>query len=275
MTRIRERLGGPELMRMQASEFDAVADDFDRFRTWPDGVAEAIRMAMWQALGGAPGRRVLDLGAGTGRVGAAFIAAGDAYIGVDPSGRMLAPFIERVASRGGSIPALVRADGRALPFPSAAFDAVLLVQVLSGAPDWRGILSEARRVLRPGGGLVLGKVIGPPGGVDERMREHLALILAELGVETHRRGAGREDALAWLAAVAHRVSSVVAARWEAERSPREFLARHGTGARFAALPRPLKEEALGRLAEWAVAAFGALDTPLLEQHAFSMDIGFF
>jgi SAM-dependent methyltransferase len=262
-------------MLMRASEFDAVADDFDRFRAWPDGVAESIRTAMWQALGGVAGRCVLDLGAGTGRVGGAFITAGDAYIGVDASARMLARFSEKVASRGGPIPALVQADGRALPLPSAAFDAVLLVQVLSGAPGWRGILSEARRVLRRGGGLVLGKAIGPPGGVDARMRDRLALILADLGVERHRRGTGRDDALAWLAAAAHRVSSVVAARWESTRSPRDFLARHGTGARFASLPQPLKEEALGRLAEWAVAAFGALDTPLLEQHAFSMDIGFF
>ena len=40
------------------------------------------------------------------------------------------------------------------------------------------------------------------------------------------------------------MTEVVAARWEAPRSPRDFLARHATGARFAALPQPIKDEAL-------------------------------
>src|SRR5579883_589337 len=178
------------------SHFDAVADDFDRFRALPAGVPAAIRDAMWEALGLARGGRVLDLGAGTGRVGAAFVAAGDAYIAVDPSAGMLARFAEKAATQGGSAPspALVQADGRALPFPGSAFDAVLLVQVLSGAPGWRSLLTEARRVLRPDGGLVLGKAIGPPEGVDARMRAQVSVILAELGADARPRGAQREEA---------------------------------------------------------------------------------
>ncbi len=257
---------------MRFPDFDAVADDFDRFRALPDWVAGAIRRAVWDTLGGGPRRRVLDLGAGTGRIGDAFITQGDAYIGVDASARMLARFAAKVAARGGAFPALAQADGQALPFPSATFDAVLMVQVIAGTPGWRGILSEARRVLRPGGGLVLGKAIGPPLGLDGRMREQLTRILAEAGVETHRRDARREDALAWLVPPARRVSAIVAARWETTRSPRDFLTRHATAARFAALPQPIKDEALRKLAEWAVTTFGALDTPLLEEHAFSLDV---
>jgi ubiquinone/menaquinone biosynthesis C-methylase UbiE len=257
---------------MRISDFDAVAEEFDRFRALPDGVAEAIRRAMWDTLGGAVSRRVLDLGAGTGRIGEAFIAAGDAYIGVDASAGMLARFADKVATRGGALPALAQADGQALPFPSGTFDAVLMVQVISGTPGWRDILSEARRVLRAGGGLVLGKAVGPPHGLDGRMREQLSRILAEAGVPMHRRGAVREDVLAWLAPVASRVTTIVAARWETTRSPREFLARHATGARFAALPQPIKDEALRRLAEWAAATFGELETSLPEEHAFSLDV---
>jgi ubiquinone/menaquinone biosynthesis C-methylase UbiE len=229
---------------------------------------------MWEALGLARGGRVLDLGAGTGRVGAAFVAAGDAYIAVDPSAGMLARFAAKAASRAGSAPslALVQADGRALPFPGSAFDAVLLVQVLSGAPRWRSLLTEARRVLRPEGGLVLGKAVGPPEGVDARMRAQLSVILAELGADTRPRGAQREEARAWLAPVAGRMTEVTAARWQAARTPGEFLTRHATGARFAALPRPIQDEALRRLADWAVTAFGALDAPLIEPHAFVLDV---
>jgi hypothetical protein len=119
---------------------------------------------------------------------------------------------------------------------------------------------------------VLGKAVGPPLGLDGQMRERLAAFLFEAGVEMHRRGAVREDALAWLAPAARHVSAIVAARWETTRSPRDFLARHATGARFAALPQSIREEVLGRLAEWSIATFGALDTPFFEQSEFVLDV---
>lgn len=257
---------------MRRSDFDAVAGDFDRFRALPAGVPAAIRRAMWEAIGVASTGCVLDLGAGTGRIGAAFIAAGDAYVAVDASSGMLARFAEKLSGCGSQLPALVKADGQALPFPAAAFDAVLMVQVISGAPGWRGMLTEARRVLRPDGGLVLGKAVSPPLGLDGRMRAQLARFLADAGVEMHRRGAGREDAMAWLAPAARRVTTAIAARWGTTRSPRDFLARHATGARFAGLPRAIQGEVLDRLAEWAIATFGSLDVCLPEEHAFVLDI---
>jgi ubiquinone/menaquinone biosynthesis C-methylase UbiE len=260
---------------MLKSEFDDVAQDFDRFRALPAGVPAAVRRAMWDATGGATTGRVLDLGAGTGRIGEAFVAAGDSYVGIDVSARMLARFAEKMSGGGGRLPALAQAGGQALPFPSDTFDAVLMVQVIGGTPGWREVLSEARRVLRPGGSLVLGKAVGPPLGLDGRMRAQLALILSEAGVEMQRRGARPEEALAWLTPAARRWSAVVAARWETTRSPRDFLARHATGARFAALPQPIKDQALARLADWAVATFGTLDAPLAEQHAFVLDICLF
>jgi hypothetical protein len=122
---------------------------------------------------------------------------------------------------------------------------------------------------------VLGKAIGPPSGLDEQMREQLTRILAEAGVEMQRSGARREEALAWLTPAARRSCSVVAARWEATRSPRDFLVRHATGARFAALPPPIKDGALRRLSEWAVDTFGAIDTPFPEPHFFVLDICIF
>src|SRR5690348_9771383 len=126
---------------MSASDFDAVAQDFDRFRPLPAGVPAAIRRAIWDSLGIAGTGRVLDLGAGTGRIGEAFVAAGDEYVGIDASSRMLARFAEKTSGPRSPRPALAQADGEALPFPEATFDAVLIVQVLSGSPGWRGILT--------------------------------------------------------------------------------------------------------------------------------------
>jgi SAM-dependent methyltransferase len=140
----------------------------------PAGVPAAIRRAMWDALGLATAGRVLDLGAGTGRIGAAFVDAGDAYIGVDASAGMLARFAEKMSGRGGAVPALALADGQALPFPAACFDAVLMVQVIGGTTGWRGILSEVRRVLRPGGPRSQGEDFRParPKSLEQRTLPH-------------------------------------------------------------------------------------------------------
>jgi hypothetical protein len=68
---------------------------------------------------------------------------------------------------------------------------------------------------------------------------------------------------------------VIATQWNITQSPRDFLDRHATGARFAALPQPIREEALARLADWAIATFGALDATVTELHAFLLDVAVF
>jgi len=200
------------------------------------------------------------------------VAAGDAYIAIDASAGMLAQFAAKVSAHDGPRPLLVQGDGQSLPFPAAAFDAVLIVQVVSGLPGWRRLLSEALRVLRPGGGLVLGQRIAPADGLDARMRSQLSLILAELGIDARRPGGGRDDTRQWVAAAAERMVEVVAARWDATRSPRDFLDRHATGARFTALPQPVRDEAMRRLTAWSIATFGSLDAEFIESHTFVLDV---
>jgi len=257
---------------MGSSSFDPIAGEFDRLRALPAGVPAAIRNAIWGALGSDSGARLLDVGAGTGRIGEAFLSSSDRYIAVDTSAKMLAQFAHKAAKSRAPAPALVQADGRSLPFPDGSFDTVLLIQVVSGSAGWRQLLTEARRVLCPGGAVVLGRTNGPLDGIDQRMRSQLAQILATLGVDASRPGAGREDADRWLSPSASRTAQVIAARWVAERSPREFLTRHATGARFIALPASIRDEALRQLADWAVCTFGTLDFPFVEPHAFVLDV---
>jgi SAM-dependent methyltransferase len=258
---------------MSHSDFDATADEFDRFRAFPAEVSTAIRNALRAAVGDSPGALFLDLGAGTGRIGEAFVAAGDAYIAIDPSAAMLARFAAKSRRRAGLGPLLVQADGQSLPFLAGTFDAVLIAHVLGGARAWQKLLCEARRVLRPGGRLAVGQRIGPQDGVDAQMRQQLSMILTDLGVDATRPGARRDDVRGWMQSNGGRIEEIVAARWAAMPSPRAFLARHATGARFAALMRSTREEALRRLEEWALTAFGSLNTPRVEPHAFVLDIG--
>lgn len=247
----------------RSSAFDAAAPRFDRYRALPVGVPEAIRAAVLAGVK-IPSPRLLDLGAGTGRIGRAFVAAGDDYVGVDLSLGMLREFARHAAPAP-----LAQADGGRLPFADAAFDAVLMVQVFGGMRGWRRVLAEARRVLRPPGALVLGRTMAPSGGLDDRMKERLAQILVDLGVEAQTHNA-REDAQGWLARAAQPGPRVVAASWEAPRTARGFLDRHRDGARFSALPKALKDRSLRRLADWAAATFGSLDATCVEQRAFEL-----
>jgi SAM-dependent methyltransferase len=95
------------------------------------------------------GSRLLDVGCGTGHHLARYRRLGFAVVGVDGSAEMLA--LARVANPG--VP-LQRADLQKLPFPDAAFDVVLSIEVLRYLPDPAPALREMARVLRPGGVLV-------------------------------------------------------------------------------------------------------------------------
>jgi ubiquinone/menaquinone biosynthesis C-methylase UbiE len=250
------------------SRYDAIAPTFERHRALPEGVAQAIRAAALAAID-VPHPRLLDLGAGTGRIGWPFAAAGDDYVGVDLSFGMLRAFRERIDGDGAA-PRLVQSDGQLLPFGDAAFTGVLLIQVFGGLRGWRRLLAEARRVLTPRGTLVLGRIVTPDNGVDARMRHELAAILTTMNAAPGTNA--RDEVQRWLEAAAEHATRVVAARWDAERTPRSFLERHRTGARFSALPEPLKAEALDKLAAWAAASFGSLDAVTREPQEFELRV---
>lgn len=250
--------------------FDPVAHDFDAFRALPDGIPVAIRKAVLSALAHAPSPWLLDLGAGTGRVGEAFVAAGDCYVGIDNSLAMLMRFATKL-KRPGSIPCLVQADGRALPFDRATFDGVLLVHVVSNVSGWRRLIDEARRVLRDDGALLIGQIVRPPDGLDARMNASLDLIANELGMAPRRSKTQKHDARRELLESARSRTETVVATWDATRTARTFLARKPTGGRFSALDPEVRDEALRRLADWAVATLGSLDAPSIERFAFTLD----
>jgi SAM-dependent methyltransferase len=247
----------------RVSAYDTIAPRFERDRALPDGVAQAVRAA---ALGAVAAARpcLLDLGAGTGRLGWPFVAAGDDYIGVDLSFGMLQAFAQRSEHRA----LLVQADGQRLPFGSAAFDAVLLIQVFGGLVDWQSFVAEVRRVLRRSGAVLIGRTVAPDDGIDARMKRQLDDIIG-----SQRRGANRRaDVQQFLAASAASTERRIVGSWTAARTPAQFIARHSGGARFSALPQSLKDDAMARLGAWAEATFGSVDAASSESHAFELQI---
>jgi ubiquinone/menaquinone biosynthesis C-methylase UbiE len=246
------------------SVYDSLAPSFDRDRAVPSGVAETIRAAVLAVSADRP--RLLDLGAGTGRIGWPFVAAGDDYVGADLSFGMLHAFRQRAHGAR-----LVRANGQRLPFPDAAFDIVMLIQVFGGMRGWWRLLAEARRVLRGSGALVLGRSVAPDDGVDARMKQRLASIVHEMDAPADNSNP-RSDAQHALEAAATRNGRLIVAEWEAERTPRGFIERHRTGARFSALPEGVRNEAMASLQRWADSAFSSLDAPHRERHTFELRV---
>jgi ubiquinone/menaquinone biosynthesis C-methylase UbiE len=167
---------------------------------------------------------------------------------------------------------LAQADGKQLPFRNAGFDLLLLMQVLSAAGDWRQLLDECRRVLRPGGTIAVGHTRSPESGIDAQLKGRLATVLEEMQVPWHQPRESRRQALAWLEAASVRHWYREAASWKVMTSAEEFLSRHRTGARFAALPPAIQEEALARLRSWAETNFGSVNTGSEEKYSFELGI---
>jgi SAM-dependent methyltransferase len=97
------------------------------------------------------GERVLDLGCGAGRFVAALRDAGADPVGVE----LAAAALERArANVPGADLRLVEDDG-SLPLEHASIDVVWCSEVLEHVADTDHVLLEARRVLRPGGRLLI------------------------------------------------------------------------------------------------------------------------
>ncbi len=94
---------------------------------------------------------VLDVGTGTGRMLTLLGPHAVSAIGVDTSRDMLALARDTLTRHDLRHCAVKAADFYALPWPSASFDSVIIHQVLHFAESPPAALSEAARVLRPGG----------------------------------------------------------------------------------------------------------------------------
>jgi SAM-dependent methyltransferase len=127
-----------------ASRFDALHGRFKRVIAEDDIRLRGVVDSFWPLAG----RRILDLGCGKGRFARALCERGASVVGLDLSAAMLdqATGIDRV-----------RASARRLPFGPATFDGAVAIEVFEHlAPQSLDqICGEVRRVLRPGGALVI------------------------------------------------------------------------------------------------------------------------
>jgi ubiquinone/menaquinone biosynthesis C-methylase UbiE len=129
------------------------------------------RARLREALEPEPGERLLEVGPGTGYYSlpvAEWISPGGTLDLLDVQQEMLDHTMERAGQAGISNLAWTRADARSMPYPDASFDGAYLVTVLGEVPDQDAALRELRRVVRPGGRIVVGELFGDPHMVTHR-----------------------------------------------------------------------------------------------------------
>jgi ubiquinone/menaquinone biosynthesis methyltransferase len=130
--------------------FDGIAPTYDRLnRVLSLGIDQSWRRRAVAALGDVAGRRVLDICAGTLDLAQIAHAAGAKVIATDFSHEMLARGVHKV-----QVP-VARADALKLPFADGAFAGALCGFGLRNLDDTQAALDEMRRVLAPGGRLVV------------------------------------------------------------------------------------------------------------------------
>jgi SAM-dependent methyltransferase len=123
-----------------------VAAEYERHR--PDYPEEALRWAA-DELGLAPGARVLDVGAGTGKLTRGLVALGFDVVAVEPG----APMLEQLRRAVPEAEAL-EAPAEAIPLAAASLDAAFAGQAFHWF-DRERALPELHRVIKADGGLAL------------------------------------------------------------------------------------------------------------------------
>ncbi len=126
------------------------------------GITVARLLAALEPLAG---ERILEVGPGTGHYTlpvAEAVGAGGRVDAFDLQPEMLALVARRAKDRGLGNVVTQQGDARSLAYPEASFDAAFLVTVLGEIPDQDAALRELRRVLKPGGRLVVGEIALDP-----------------------------------------------------------------------------------------------------------------
>lgn len=169
----------PTLERYYASDAERpefVNDMFDKGAPYYEWVCRVMslgtggqyRKRTLGAVGLEKGMRVLDVATGTGlvlRAAAELSGASNLAIGLDPSSGMLLECRKRCAAP------LVQGRGEHLPFASDRFDLVSMGYALRHVADLRVLFGEYRRVLKPGGRVLLLELTQPQSAAGRRLNQ--------------------------------------------------------------------------------------------------------
>lgn len=145
----------------QSSYYNKIADCYDRTRWLTAPVAEEVTDFILDLVGAMPDTSFLEPGVGTGLNVIPLVKRGYSVTGIDISQEMLDYFWQKL----GEVPSnlhLIHADASRLLFPEGSFDVVLTVHMLHAVADWKVLLDDIMRVIKPKGYYLNCQWITPP-----------------------------------------------------------------------------------------------------------------
>ncbi len=196
-----EQVPAADKARRVRGVFDSVAGSYDLMNDLMSGGLHRLwkRFALSQT-GLRPGQRALDVASGTGDLGAGLarqVGRDGLVVLSDINWEMLSRGRDRLLDQGitGNA-AFAQADAERLPFPDASFDCVTIGFGLRNVTDKPAALAAMRRVLRPGGRLLVLEFSAPQvPGLKSAYDLYSFTVLPRLG----RLVAGDEDSYRYLA----------------------------------------------------------------------------
>ena len=256
------------------NRFDQEAATYDERSGIPVEKRAEIVRSLATLSGIAAGDVLLELGAGTGQLGACFPALGLHYVGLDASAPMLKVF-ERRRSAGESSVALIHADVDAeWPMQNASVRAVFSSRAVH-LFDLEHVVTETLRVaLGPGATFTLGRVQRDEHSVRSILRREMRAMLAARGFAP-RDGERRQRRVldAFRARGAAPLGPVAVATWPDHRSARDVLDawRRKPGLGGCEPQADTKAAILADLQGWAAARFGSLDAPDAAEETYILE----
>jgi phosphatidylethanolamine/phosphatidyl-N-methylethanolamine N-methyltransferase len=132
----------------------------------------------------AAGRRILEIGAGTGLV-LRYYRSDAEVVAADLSVHMLQKAQEKVRRLDlRHVKGVTAMDACQMGFPDAAFDVVSVPFMITLVPDPETALGEIARVLRPGGEIVIISRFGAEGGLQARLEAAVAPLMKRFGLSS-------------------------------------------------------------------------------------------
>jgi len=243
--------------------FDRAAEFYDQTRGVSDeAMARNVELLAAELGGRGP---VLEVGVGTGLLGLPVHEAGIGLVGLDLSAPMLGKLVEKA---GGRVPfPLVLGDATRLPFRDEAFGSAYLRWVLHLIPDWRAVLAEMVRVVRPGAvALVnLGAYGGERAEIQQRFADLVGISLDPVGLRW-----GDFELLDRTMEQLGAAPRLLPAVHEGDTEPLDHFLEGIEGNRYSWTWTVDDEARLGALEvlrPWAEERFGPLDEPRPHEHA--------